>query len=223
MGVIRQVLLLVGKELRIEARSRQTIGLIIVLGILIVTVLGKGLARSDGAGAFSAPAVLLMAYLFGGVLCFEKTMGVERHDDALAGLLLAPVDRGVIYVGKLLSNLILMLGLAIVVTPVGIMFFQFELGRAPWVFVTITLLFILGFAAVGTLFAAAVSSSKLQGGLLAMIIFPLSLPLVIAATELMARVFDEGRALGGGVMVLVAFDVIFLVASWMVFELLLEP
>jgi hypothetical protein len=90
MNQARQILLLVGKDLRIEARSRQTIGLVIVLGILIVVVLALGLGPGPGAKGASATAILWVAYLFGGVLCFEKTMAVERHDDALAGLLLAP-------------------------------------------------------------------------------------------------------------------------------------
>ena len=82
----------------------------------------------------------------------------------------------------------------------------------------------LGFAAVGTLFAAVVSSTRLQGGLLAMVVFPITLPLVIASTQLLLGVFRDGKPLGGsGLAVLVAFDVIFLVVSWLVFEWVLEP
>ena len=107
-GALQQFALLVAKDLRIEARSRQTIGLVIVLGVLVVTVLGLGLGTSNVAG-FSATAVLWVAYLFSGVLCFEKTMAVERNDGVLAALLMAPLDRGLIYLGKLTSNLALML------------------------------------------------------------------------------------------------------------------
>jgi heme exporter protein B len=83
---------------------------------------------------------------------------------------------------------------------------------------------ILGFAAVGTLFAAVVSSTRLQGGLLAMMIFPVALPLVIASTQMMLRTFRDGVAPGAaGIAVIAAFDVIFLVASWLVFEWVLEP
>lgn len=220
---LSQIALLTGKDLRIETRTRQTIGLIVVLAILIVVVLGVGLARPDRSG-FAATAILWVAYLFGGVLCFEKTMDVERNDDALAGLLLAPVDRGVIFASKLLSNLVLIFGLAIVVTPVAVLLFGFDLSGGFGAFVAIIAVAIIGFAAIGTLFSAAVSSTKLQGGFLAMIIFPLSLPIVLYSTQLLLKVFQDGgelnvQALAG----LGAIDVLFLIGSWLVFELILEP
>jgi heme exporter protein CcmB len=224
MTALRQAAILVAKDLRIEARSRQTLGLVVVLGVLIVVVLALGLGPGPGAKGAAATAILWVAYLFGGVLVFEKTMAVERYDDALASLLLAPIDRGVIYLAKLVANLALMLALAIVVTPVGIVLFQFDLSAAPLGFVKVMALSIVGFAAVGTLFAAAVSSSRLQGGLLALLVFPLCLPLVLASTQMMIAMFsDTHPQTGGGLVILVAFDVIFLVASWLASELILEP
>jgi heme exporter protein CcmB len=221
---LRQIALLVAKDLRIEMRSRQTIGLVVVLGVLIIVVLGLGLAAQEQATGVSATAILWVSYIFGGVLCFEKTMAVERHDGAIEGLLLAPVDRGVIYFAKLLSNIAFMFSLAIVVTPVAIVLFGFDLSAAPGAFAMVMAVSMIGFAAVGTLFAAATSSTRLQGGLLAMVIFPISLPLVITSTQLLMRIFRDGEPLNmGGLGVLIAFDAIFLVASWIVFEMVLEP
>jgi heme exporter protein B len=206
MRILRQILLIASKDLRIEARSRQTVGLVVVLGILIVSVLGLGLGQQQAKGV-AATAVLWVAYLFAGVLCFEKTMAVERQDGALAGLLLAPLDRGVIYVGKLLSNVVLMFAVA-----------------APLGFLAIIAISMLGFAAVGTLFSAMVSSSRLQGGLLAMVVFPITLPLVIASTQMTQRLYQGGQTWNGSAFaVLVAFDVIFLVVSWLTFEWVIEP
>lgn len=222
--VLRQIVLLSGKDLRIEARSRQTLGLVAVLGVLIVVVLGLGLGPQQVASGMAATAVLWVAYLFGGVLCFEKTMAVERHDGALAGLMLAPIDRGVIYAGKLLSNLALMLALALIVTPVAVVMFGFDLSAAPFGFVAIMAGGFIGFAAIGTLFAAAVSSTRSQSGLLAIVVFPVSLPLVIVTTQMMMRLFGDGEPLGAmGLTVLIAFDAVYLVVSWLVFELILEP
>lgn len=224
MQSIRQIRLLVGKDLRIESRSRQTLGLVIVLGVLIIVVLGLGLAGGKAIAGIGAPAVLWVAYLFSGVLCFEKTMGVERDDGALAGLLLAPMDRGVIYIAKLLSNLALMFAVALVVTPAGILFFGFDLSEHAVAFTAIMSVSLVGFAAVGTLFAALISSTRLAGGLLAMMIFPITLPLVIVSTKMLLNLFRDGTPPGGmGLGVLVAFDLIFLAVSWVVFDVVLEP
>lgn len=221
--VFRQVLLLVAKDLRIEARSRQTLGLVVILGLLIVVVLGLGLGAQENVAGFSATAVLWVAYLFAGVLCFEKTMAVERTDGAMAALLLAPIDRGVIYAAKLLSNLALTVAVALIVTPAGVLFFSFDLSAAPLTFAGVVGISMVGFAAVGTLFASVVSSSRLQGGLLALMIFPVALPLVIVSTRLLNRIFRDGQGLDGQTLgILIAFDVIFITTSWLVFDLVLE-
>jgi heme exporter protein B len=223
-GAFAQVATLIAKDLRIEARNRQTLGLVAVLGILIITVLGLGLGAQNNVAGFSATAVLWVAYLFSGVLCFEKTMAVERNDGVLAALMMAPIDRGVIYLAKLLSNLVLIVAVAAVVTPAGVLFFGFDLSAAPGTFAGVMALSIIGFAAVGTLFAAMVSSTRLQGGLLAMMIFPIALPLVLCSTQLLMKTFRDGVApAASAVGVLVAFDLIFLVVSWLVFEWVLEP
>ena len=224
ISVLRKIALLTGKDLRIEARSRQTLGLVVVLGVLIIVVLGLGLGPQGSAPGFGATAILWVAYIFCGVLCFEKTMAVERQDGAMAALLAAPVDRGIIFASKLLSNMVLVFALAIVVTPAAIVLFDFDLSAAPGSFIIVTALSMLGFASVGTLFAAATCSSRLQGGLLAMLVFPICLPIVIASTQMLLSIFRDGKALGGEALgVLVAFDVVYLVVSWLAFERILEP
>jgi heme exporter protein B len=221
---LRHVGLLVAKDLRIEARTRQTVGLVVVLGVLIVVVLGLGLGTQQQGAGLAATAVLWTAYLFSGVLCFEKTMAVERGDAALAGLMMAPLDRSAIFLAKFLTNLALMACVATVITFAGVLFFSFDLSAAPGQFALIMSLGMVGFAAVGTLFSAMVSSSRLQGGLLALTIFPLALPLVVASTQLLLRVFRDGEPAGGQALaIIVAFDVIFLTASWVLFEWVLEP
>ncbi|MCG3180790.1 MAG: hypothetical protein BIFFINMI_03153 [Phycisphaerae bacterium] len=229
MTVLGQIVLLTGKDLRIELRTRQTVGLVITLGLLIVTVLGLGLAPEGKLGGYAAPAVLWVAYLFGGVLIFEKTMDKERRDGAMAGLMMAPIDRGVIFLAKLLSNLALLGFLAVVIALFAIVLFGLDLSAAPGGFAGVMAMSLLGFAAVGTLFSALTSSTRLSGGLLAMLVFPIAIPLVIASTSVLNRLFASKPAAGDdgtfltALGVLVAFDVVFLVVSWLIFEVVLEP
>lgn len=227
---LNQLFWLVAKDLRIEARGRQTMAIVLVLGVLIIVVLGIGFGASGTGGTgqpvsgFQATAILWVAYLFGGVLCFEKTMDVERRDDALAGLLMTPVDRGVIYAAKLLTNLALIAGLALVITPIAVMFFRFDIAGNLGGFTLILSLGMIGFAAVGTLFAAAASSTRLQGGLLAMLVFPLCLPVVIVSTQMMRELFLHGGQLSmPGLALLAGFDLMALTVGWLVFEQVLEP
>lgn len=224
MSVLRSIGVLAAKDLRIEARSRHTLALICVVGLLIVVVLALGLGPGARPGGGGATAILWVAYLFSGILCFERTMSVERQDEAISALLMAPIDRGVLFIAKLAANLAMMLALALVITPAGIVLFRFDLSAAPWSFAGIVVLSLIGFAAVGTLLSAVVSSTRWQGGILALLVFPLVLPLVIASTQLMLSLFDPAAPPAGmGFGILLSFDAIFLVASWLTFELVIEP
>lgn len=219
------ILILVRKDLRVQARARHALALVLVLGLLIIVVLGLGLSQGGGVKGLAPLASLWIAYLFGGVIAFEKTMVTEHSDDALAGLMLAPIDRGSIYISKLITNLVLMAALAIVITPAAVVLFRYDLGAHIGPFALIIGLGMLGFAALGTLFSAATSSTRLQGGLLPLLVFPLSLPLIIMTTQLMRTLFDEGGSKLStlGVGSLAAFDAIFIVMGWLIFEFLLEP
>ena len=221
------ILRLVRKDLRVQARARHALALVVVLGLLIVVVLGLGLGQDAKISGLAPLASLWIAYLFGGVLAFEKTMAIEQADDALAALLLAPIDRGAIYLAKLVTNLCLIFALVVVITPVAVVLFRYELGDRATVgaFAVIIALGMIGFAALGTLFSAATTSTRLQGGLLPLLVFPLSLPLIIMTTQMMRRLTEDPEAgvnaLGMGS--LVAVDVVFIVMGWLIFEFLLEP
>ena len=221
---LRQFAALVAKDLALELRSRQILALVAVLAMLIVAVLGLGLGPQQLASGYAAPAVLWVAYLFAGILCFERTMAPERHDGALAALLLAPVDRSVIYLAKLTTNLLLMLAVALVVTPVAAVLFGFDLAQAPLAFTLTIVVSMVGFAAVGTLFSAVTSSSSMRSAPLAMLILPVTLPLVLASTHLLVALFRDGQPITQAALaILVAFGLIYLTVSWLVFEFILEP
>jgi heme exporter protein B len=224
-GSLKTILILIRKDLRVQARARHALALVLVLGLLIIVVLGLGLSQGAKITGLAPLASLWIAYLFGGVIAFEKSMVIEHSDDALAGLLLAPIDRGTIYVSKLITNLVLMALLAVVITPCAVVLFRYDLGEHLGAFALIMGLGMFGFAALGTLFSAATSSTRLQGGLLPLLVFPLSLPLIILTTLTMRKLFEEGEADLSTLSVgyLIAFDVIFVVMGWLIFEFLLEP
>jgi heme exporter protein B len=222
MTAARQAILIAAKDLRIEARSPHAMATVAVLGVLIVAALALGLGPGRSMDGASATAILWVAYLFGGLMCFESTTAVERRDDALSGLLAAPLDRGTLFVAKLLSNLVLVALLAVIVTPAGVVFFGFDLSPAPGLFVLIMASGLGGVAALGTLFSVAGPPGRAGAGLLAVLVLPLSLPVILISTQLMQRAFAGGDV-SGGLAALVAFDIVMLVSGWLSYELLLEP
>ena len=223
MNTIKDIALLVAKDLRIESRTRGTVAMLSILGVLFVAVLGLGLGANGKGETLNAGGggVLWVAYLFGGALCFEKTIGFDQRDDALGAMLMAPVGRGVIFFAKWIANLLLMLVIASVVTLVAMLLLGVRVAASPLDFVRVVALGLAGFAAVGTLFSGMLASTRVNGGMLAVLILPLCLPLVLTS----ARLLNEPAAAGAsglGESILIAFNIVFVGAGYLTFDLLLE-
>ncbi|MEX2217747.1 MAG: heme exporter protein CcmB [Phycisphaerales bacterium] len=225
MRALADTLLLVRKDLLIEARARQGVVLATALGVLTVGLLAGGLGGGGGAPGARVGAVVWAAYLFGGVLIFERTMAAERADDAVSAVLLSPVARGAVYAGKLLTNLVLLLALAAVVTPVGLVLMSAGVAgvgaaaELAWAVV----LGLVGLAAAGTLLSGALSAGRLGGGALALLVLPLCAPLVLASTVQVMSVMGAGPAGGPPAgAVVVALDVLFIVTGWLLYGVVLE-
>ena len=224
MTAWRTVLLLIAKDLRIEARSRQTLGLVIVLGILIIVVLGLGLGGAEPlSGAVPRPSC--------GWRTCSAACCASRRPWPWSGTT-APwraccwrrSTAGVIFVAKLLSNLVLMLALAAVVTPVAIVLFGFDLSAAPGRLRGGDAAEHAGLrgrghaVCCGRQLDAAAGRPAGDGGLS-------DVPAAGDGLDaVMMAMFRDGQPLGGaGLGILVAFDAIYLVVSWLVFERVLEP
>lgn len=217
---LADIALLVWKDLRIEARARAALPAMVVAGVLFVVVLamGGGVARS-GQGMTT---ILWAAYLVSGVLGVERGMAVERESDALSGVLLTPVDRGAVFLAKLVANLVVMAASAAVVSAVGIVLFGLETAGASWGFLAALGLGLVGLAALGTLFAAVIGGGSGRRGLLALLVLPLCVPLVVVSGRAAAAMVGGSPGAGPGLGVLVAFDVVYVVAGWLAFEHVVE-
>jgi heme exporter protein B len=218
-----QVLAIAGKDLRLELRSRERLTSMLVFAILVAVVFNFALDPAVRAGAV-AGAMLWVTILFTGLLALGRSFQIEREQDALTGLLLAPLDRSALYLGKLLANLTLLVVSEVIIVPVFALFFQLELGRALGGLALVVILASVGFMALGTLFSAISGSTRMGETLLPVLLFPLLLPVVIFAASatqrlLLGRPFAE---VAGSVRMLGAFDIVFLVVCALLFGSVVE-
>jgi heme exporter protein B len=171
-----------------------------------------------------AGAMLWVTVIFAGMLGLGRSFSQEKEQDALTGLLLAPLDRSALFLGKLLANLVVLLVTELVIFPVFALFFQLSLGREIAGIALIVLLASVGFMALGTLFSAVAAHTRLGETLLPVLLLPLLLPVVIfaaAATQhlLIGRPLDEVTS---SVKMLLAFDVVFVVVGALIFGAVVE-
>jgi heme exporter protein B len=217
-----QVGALLWKDLVAEWRTRELLGGMVVFGLLTLVIFNFAFdLRVDNVGQI-APGVLWVAFTFAGVLGLGRSFVREKDQATLDGLLLAPVDRGAIYLAKLLGNLLFMLATEAICLPVFTAFFNF--GVITPLLLATAALGTLGFAAVGTLFSAMAANTRARDVLLPLLVFPICVPVVIAAVEATALTLS-GSPVAAGLRwlgLLGAFDLIFVILCFSVFELVVE-
>lgn len=215
---MRGALAILRKDLRIEWRTRESLSSLVALGVLLLVVFTVAHDPTPEEQPRLAPTVLWATFVFTGLLGVQRGFLLEREQDCLAGLLLAPIDPAAIFVGKLVANLVLLAAMQALVVPLVALLLRVDfLPVLPGLVVVLTL-GNLGFAAGATLFAAMAARTRAREVLLPLLLLPLVLPVLIAGVKATQAVLATGLgAAADAVGVLAAFDVIFTVAGWLLF------
>jgi heme exporter protein B len=216
------VLVLVWKDLLLEWRSRDMVVSVLFFGLLVVVLFNFALDTTSQRIGFLAPGILWLAFTFAATLAMNRSFVREREQGGLEGLLLTPVSRDAIFLGKAFSSLIFMLLVEAALLPV----FAVLLNFSAFSFTLILTIGMatLGFAVVGTLFSAIAVQTRSREIMLPVLFFPVILPVVISAVE--ASTEAIGARPGGRVelwlALLAVFDALFLVICPWIFAAVVE-
>jgi heme exporter protein CcmB len=209
------------KDLVIEARSRELAYTTLFFAVSVVLVFSFSLVDQQGLAPTDAAAgILWIAIAFAGTLALGRTFERERQADTLKALLLAPAERPAVYLGKLAGVLLLMLVVEAFIVPLVGLLFQAPIGRAPLLFGGLLVAGTLGFAAVGTLFAAMLIRAHSRDVLLPVLLYPITVPLVLAGVRGTVSIFAAEPNLAvaqAWLSMLVFFDAVFLTLALWVF------
>jgi heme exporter protein CcmB len=215
------VWLITRKDLLIEARSREILYTTIFFAVACVLVFAFGFVREGRAVTDAAAGILWIAIAFSGTLALGRAFERERQNETQRALMLAPVDRPALYVGKLLGVLILLALVEIVLVPLVALMFQAPLFQHIWLMLGLLGGGTLGFAAVGTLFAAMLVRARSRDVLLPLLLYPMTIPVLIAGVRgtaaLLQADVDEPMA-RAWVAMLAFFDVVFVTLALWTFE-----
>ena len=215
---------LIRKDLQIEFRTKETVAALLLLGLLTLTVLSFAFDPTSALRAEAAPGALWVAVIFAGVLGLSRSFVAERENDCLHGLLLSPVDRGTIYLAKAVANVLFMLMAQVVIVPIFLFFFNVPVGLNLFGVMLALALGLVGFSAVGTLFAAISVRTRVREVMLPLLMLPLTVPICIAGVKVTSRLLagKPWAEVTPWLHLMVGFDVVFLVVGWLVFEYAVE-
>jgi heme exporter protein B len=212
------------KDLAIEFRTRTAFFSALVFALLGLSIFFFAWDPSAVAAVDLAPGVLWVIFTFSGLLGLQRSFGVEHVDRALDAILVSPIDREALFLGKAVANLCFVAGIQLVAIPAVAIFYNLPLSRALPVLFGVAVLAAIGLVAVGTLFSAMTVNTRLAELLLPMLSLPFFVPVVIAAAQSTTRLL-VGRPLAEvwpSLKILIAFDIVFLTACTLAFPYTLE-
>src|SRR5215210_4241992 len=213
--------LILRKDLTVEVRSREIVYTTLFFAVSCILVFAFALVREGKPPADGAAGILWIAIAFAGTLALGRTFERERQSETLRALLMAPADRPAIYVGKLLGIVALLTAAEIVLIPLVSLLFQARFLDHPFWLAAIVVSGTLGFAAVGTLFAAMLVRARSRDVLLPVLLYPITVPVMIAGVRGTAALLQSELDVGivqFWLALLVFFDVVFVTLSLWTFE-----
>jgi heme exporter protein CcmB len=217
----RSLWLVLRKDLTVEVRSREVAYTTLFFAVSCVLVFAFALVREGRAPEGGSAGILWIAIVFAGTLALGRTFERERQSETLRALLLSPMPRPAIYVGKLLGIVALLVGTEVILVPLVVFLFSARLFAHPFWLVGVVLAGTLGFAAVGTIFAAMLVRARSRDVLLPVLLYPVVVPVIIAGVQgtsaLLQPAFDP-TLVRFWLLMLTTFDVVFVVLGLWTFE-----
>ncbi len=219
----KDIITIVWKDILSEFRTKEMFSSMFLLAVLILIIFTFSIDLIKVKSIDVAPGILWVAFIFAGTIGLNRSFLNEKENDCLLGIMATPIDRSAIYLGKMIGNFIFMTIMEIFIFPVFVIFFNLSFLSIKEIYL-IAFMGTLGFAALGTLLSAMSASFKTREIMLPILLYPLIVPVIIAAVKATGALL-HGKPLESVMMwlkLLLAFDIIFLIVSFIVFEYVIE-
>lgn len=221
---MRKITAILWKDFVTELRTKELLSAMFTFSLLILLIFNFAFSFSVENLQYLAPAILWITFTFAGILGLGRSFAIEKEGNSILGLLLTPIDRSLLYFGKMIGNLIFVFIIEAVTLVIFVLFFNYNLFNVILPLSFVIVLGTIGFVSVGTLFSAIALNTKLREVLLPILLLPIIIPVIVSSVKLTASIL-EGNSIfsaGSAIQILVSFDIIFIAACAIIFEYVLE-
>jgi heme exporter protein B len=223
MSTARAASIILGKELRLELRTRELLNATLIFALIVIVMFSFAFDPTAAESRRYGPGLLWIAFLFAGSLMLHPSFAREQSNETLDALRLAPISNFAILLGKMAANFIFLAAAEVILVPVFAVLYNISISQILGRLVLVLALGTLGLVIAGTVFAAITAHSRMRELMLPLLLLPVLAPLLVAAVEATASLLSDPPALDRAWLTfLVAFDVVFMTASWLVCDFLLE-
>jgi heme exporter protein B len=220
---LKPVAAIIFKDIVIEMRSKESISSMLMFGVLVLVIFMFAFESTGLDKSVIGPGELWVAFSFAAILGLNRSLAMEIDNDCLQGLLLAPLGRGELYLGKVASNFAFMIIAEFIVLPVFFALNNLSFDQRFLGVVGISILGTLGIAAVGTILSTISANTRMKEVMLPILQIPLTVPVVIAAVEATGQVLNSDKPeISAWLTILAGFSIVYLTVSYLVFEFAVE-
>ena len=224
MSLFTKAWLIYRKDMLVEYRTRERLTTMFIFSLVVLVIFNFAFNTGITAIQSIAPGMIWVAFAFAGMLGANRAFAPEKDLGTFEGLLLAPIDRGAIYLGKLIGNITLIGIIELAMLPLFALFLNIPI--LPYLSKLLVILFLgtVGFASIATLFAAVSVNTRMRDVMLPILLLPIASPILIAGVEMTTTTFQGGdwEEMSNWLRLISAFTVVFLVASVLLFDYIVE-
>ncbi|OQY27616.1 MAG: hypothetical protein B6244_10180 [Candidatus Cloacimonetes bacterium 4572_55] len=229
MDFFRSIWIILEKDLTTELRTKELIGSMFIFALLVIVIFNFAFEAGRDEILLIGPGILWVAFTFSGSLGLNHAFAVEKENNCLQGMMLAPIDRGNIYLAKVIGTTIFMYIVELMMLPIFSILFNISIIENLPGLLLMNGLGTIGFCAVGTTVSAVTANTKMREMMLPIILFPLLIPLFIGVVEASSALMQGGvmqsEEIGvfrNWVKILIGFDTLFIIVSYWIFNYILE-
>ncbi|MGV7219969.1 MAG: heme exporter protein CcmB [Nitrospinales bacterium] len=219
-----QIAAIIWKDFTVELKTRELFVSMFIFAVLVILIfifsVDLSIINSNQVG----PGVLWVAILFSGTIGLNRSFMLEKENQCIQGLMLAPIDRSAIYFGKMISNLVFLLIMEAFILPIFMVFFNVDLISHIFPLLFVILIGTIGFSALGTLLSSLSANLKTRDIMLPILLYPLMVPIAIASVKMTGQVLlgEELSSVMKWIGLTLCFDIIFIGVSIMTIDHILE-
>ena len=211
------------KDIAIEWRNKESISSMFMFGLLSLVIFSYAFDPSGTDRALLTPGILWVSFTFAGIIGLNRSLSMEIDNECLQGLLLAPLGRGELYLGKVASNFAFMLIAELFMMPPFVILNNLTFNFQIIEILGVSVLGTLGFVSIGTILSMISSQTRMKEVLLAVLQIPLTLPVVLSAVGATAKILqNDPEGIAYALLMLGGFSIVYLTASFLLFEFVVE-
>jgi heme exporter protein B len=207
------------KDLKAELRSRELINAMALFALLSILVFSFALALNREVRVEVIGGILWVTLVFSSILGLNRSLANELDAGGLDAMLMAPVPRAAIFVGKLTGNFFFVFVIGLILLP--LISVLYNITFSLWLMLLVLFLGTLGFATIGTLLATMAVQTRSRETLLPLVMMPVALPILMLAVRA-SRAAVQGELDILGLLTLLALDFLYLTICTLLFEYVIE-